>query len=274
MVQPNIKIGSSGEAVVYLQQSLTKLGYNLGPIDGIFGSATETAVRSFQKAKGLVVDGIVGNYTWLSIDKSSTLLTLRRGNTGEAVKYLQQSLTKLGYNPESIDGIFGGATETAVRSFQKSKGLIVDGIVGNNTWAIIDMGLKLLPNVNINALGDKVVSYSKGFIGVPYVYGGTSPLGFDCSGFVQYVYAHNGLYQIQLPRTTYEQINIGIPISMAISNFQPGDLVFFGNNSAPHHVGIYIGSNQFIEAPYTGANVRISTLNSRIDFCAVRRIIN
>ena len=69
MGQPNIKIGSTGAAVIYLQQSLIKLGYKPGPIDGIFGPKTNTAVRLFQKSKGLVVDGIVGNKTWAAIDK-------------------------------------------------------------------------------------------------------------------------------------------------------------------------------------------------------------
>ena len=194
------------------------------------------------------------------------------GITGKTVSYLQQSLIILGYKPGPIDGIFGPKTNTAVRLFQKAKGLVVDGIVGNKTWAAIDKALKLLPNANINALGNKVVSYSKKFIGVPYVYGGTTPSGFDCSGFVQYIYAYNGAYQIQLPRTTYEQINVGKAISK--SNLQPGDLVFFGIESSPNHVGIYIGSNQFIESSHTGANVRISTLNTRTNYCAARRIIN
>ena len=70
MARSTVSIGSTGEDVTYLQQSLTKLGYNPGPIDGIFGSNTETAVRLFQKAKGLVVDGIVGNNTWTAIDNA------------------------------------------------------------------------------------------------------------------------------------------------------------------------------------------------------------
>ena len=150
MAQSIVRIGSTGEDVRYLQQSLTKLGYNPGPIDGIFGSKTETAVKSFQKAKGLVVDGIVGNNTWTAIGKAlqipptSTHPLLKRGSTGAQVTYLQQSLTKLGYNPGPIDGFFGSKTETAVRSFQKSKGLVVDGIVGISTWAAIDKALKLL----------------------------------------------------------------------------------------------------------------------------------
>lgn len=78
MGQPLIKVGSTGEAVRYLQQSLTKLGYNLGIIDGIFGSKTNAAVRLFQKSKGLLVDGIVGNKTWVAIDNAlKSLFTIK-----------------------------------------------------------------------------------------------------------------------------------------------------------------------------------------------------
>ena len=124
---------------------------------------------------------------------------------------------------------------------------------------------------NPTRMGNQVVSYAKRFIGVPYVWGGTTPSGFDCSGFVQYIYANNKSYKIQIPRTTYDQINVGKPI--AKTNLQPGDLVFFGSASSVDHVGIYIGSNQFIEAPHTGANVRISTLSTMTDFYAARRIV-
>ena len=68
---------------------------------------------------------------------------VRIGSTGADVRYLQQSLTKLGYSPGSIDGIFGSKTDTAVRLFQKNKGLVADGIVGYNTWTAIDKALKL-----------------------------------------------------------------------------------------------------------------------------------
>mgnify|MGYP001560479080 CR=1 FL=1 len=268
MGQSIIKIGSTGESVIFLQQSLTKLGYKPGPIDGIFGSKTEAAVKLFQKAKGLVVDGIVGVNTWNAIYKA---MVLKSGSTGEVVIFLQQSLAAIGYNPGPIDGIFGPKTEAAVKLFQKAKGLVVDGIVGGSTWTAIYNALELIANVDVSILGNKVVAYSKKFIGVPYLYGGTTPAGFDCSGFVQYVYAHNGAYQVKLPRETYAQIKVGTPISKA--DLQPGDLVFFGSISSPSHDGIYIGSNQFIESPHTGANVRVSMLNTRKDFCAARRII-
>jgi hypothetical protein len=110
--------------------------------------------------------------------------------------------------------------------------------------------------------GEQIVSYAKQFLGTPYVYGGTTPSGFDCSGFTQYVYQH---FNIAITRTTDTQINQGIPVSQ--SNLQLGDLVF----PTSGHVGIYVGNNQIIHAPYPGQVVKIETIWS---FYAGRRILN
>ena len=92
------------------------------------------------------------------------------------------------------------------------------------------------------------------FIGVPYVYGGTTPNGFDCSGFVQYVYNHFGK---SLPRTTTQQENCGtqIPVSQA----QPGDLYFWGNKGSAYHVAICVGNGKYIAAPEPGQSVSIGS---------------
>ena len=102
------------------------------------------------------------------------------------------------------------------------------------------------------AVHGDVVGYAMQFQGVPYVWGGTSPSGFDCSGFVQYVYRNAA--GIELPRDTYGQIGAGTRVSQ--DQLQPGDLVF------PHtgHVGIYIGGGQMIHAPHTGDVVKISSV--------------
>ena len=102
-----------------------------------------------------------------------------------------------------------------------------------------------------------VLEYAKQFIGTPYVYGGSSPSGFDCSGFVKYVYSNFG---VNLTRTTYSQVNEGTYV--ARENLQPGDLVFFGTSGNVHHVGIYVSDGNFIHAPKPGTTVRIETLNS------------
>lgn len=114
-----------------------------------------------------------------------------------------------------------------------------------------------------------IVSYAMNFLGTPYIWGGTTPNpGFDCSGFMQYVYAHFG---IGIGRTTYEQIHDGVEVS--IDSLEPGDLILFGTCDDPHHVGMYIGSGQYIHAPHTGDVIKISPLD-RSDFLTARRIKN
>jgi hypothetical protein len=124
---PVLRNGSSGSAVRTLQYMLRASGRSV-TADGVFGSGTESAVRSYQSAHGLTVDGVVGNNTWYSI-----LPVLREGSSGEAVQGLQRELVDAGYSL-TVDGSFGPATNTAVRSYQSKVGLVVDGVVGNNTW--------------------------------------------------------------------------------------------------------------------------------------------
>jgi cell wall-associated NlpC family hydrolase len=103
------------------------------------------------------------------------------------------------------------------------------------------------------AFGTRVADYARKFRGVRYVYGGSTPrTGFDCSGFVRYVYAHFGL---SLAHSTFAQFTDGRSVSRA--SLRPGDLVFFDGLG---HVGIYIGNGHFIHAPHTGTRVRIETL--------------
>jgi cell wall-associated NlpC family hydrolase len=97
-----------------------------------------------------------------------------------------------------------------------------------------------------------VVGIAMQYLGVPYVWGGSSPAGFDCSGFVMFVYAQMG---VSLPHLAAAQFNYGTPVSS--DQLEPGDLVFFDGLG---HVGIYIGGGQFIHAPHTGDVVKISSL--------------
>ena len=98
-----------------------------------------------------------------------------------------------------------------------------------------------------------VVGIAMRYLGVPYVWGGASPSGFDCSGLVMYVFAQIG---VSLPHSSYAMYGMGTPVSY--SQLQAGDLVFFTGAS---HMGIYIGGGQFIHAPHTGDVVKISSLS-------------
>jgi peptidoglycan DL-endopeptidase CwlO len=100
------------------------------------------------------------------------------------------------------------------------------------------------------------------YLGVPYVYGGASPSGFDCSGLVMYVYAQLG---ISLPHYTVAQWNATQPVSSPA----PGDLVFFNGLG---HVGIYIGGGRFVNAPHTGSVVRIDSISSFGGYDGARRV--
>ncbi len=97
-----------------------------------------------------------------------------------------------------------------------------------------------------------VVGIAMGYLGVPYVYGGASPSGFDCSGFIMYVFAQVG---VSLPHNAAAQYGYGTPVDR--SQLQPGDLVFFNGLG---HAGIYVGGGSFIHSPHTGDVVKISSM--------------
>jgi cell wall-associated NlpC family hydrolase len=113
-----------------------------------------------------------------------------------------------------------------------------------------------------------VIALAHQYLGTPYVWGGSKPGGFDCSGFVQWLYGKEG---VQLPRTSQEQWRVGTPISK--SQLKAGDLVFFEPTpTGPGHVALYQGGGKIVESPHTGATVRVSTLRGRKDYMGARRI--
>ncbi|MGN1272623.1 MAG: C40 family peptidase [Lactobacillus sp.] len=99
-------------------------------------------------------------------------------------------------------------------------------------------------SVQASSKAAAVVSLAKQQVGKPYVWGATGPDKFDCSGLVQYVYQHAA--GINLPRTTYDQVKVGQTVPL--DQLQAGDLVFWGSETAPYHVAIYIGNNQYVNS--------------------------
>lgn len=120
-------------------------------------------------------------------------------------------------------------------------------------------------SASTSASASAIASYAMSFIGVPYVWGGSTPAGFDCSGLVQYVYSHFG---ISLGRTTYAQENAGTKIS--VSQAQPGDLYFWGSYGSAYHVAIALGNGQYIQAPAPGQNVSVGSVSYYAPSFAVR----
>ena len=177
-----LKTGSSGELVAALQTRLLALGYYTGTVDGQYGSATAEAVKKFQRANGLTADGVAGSHTLEKLYVSGTAVSaatatpkptatpapaasaapvvtinaklLQRGDTGSAVKALQQRLVQLGYLA-SADGIYGSMTVNAVAAFQRNNGLTADGVAGamtlnrvSSSSAVPVSGIAGLPGAN------------------------------------------------------------------------------------------------------------------------------
>jgi peptidoglycan hydrolase-like protein with peptidoglycan-binding domain len=139
--QPTISPGASGEVVRRLQRAIRRTP-DLGlKVDGIFGPATENAVKEFQQGAGLTVDGIVGPQTWAKLPDGAAMPILHLGSTGAVVSSLQQILSngassQWNTSPGAIDGKFGPATAASVKAFQKWGGVTADGEVGERTWDV------------------------------------------------------------------------------------------------------------------------------------------
>ena len=179
---------------------------------------------------------------------------LRRGNRGGAVTNLQSLLNKAGANI-SEDGKFGRGTYNAVRDFQSAAGIGVDGVVGPRTWNKLNSGKVEIAtatpaslstpektSTKSDASGEAIVASAKKYLGTPYVWGGSSRAGFDCSGLTSTVYREHG---ISIPRTARKQAFGGTIISK--SEAKVGDLVVFTQGNYGH-VGIYAGDGKIVDA--------------------------
>lgn len=196
---------------------------------------------------------------------------LKQGMTGDEVYKLQVKLHEYGYLSGSPDGTFGEQTRLAVQAFQIDTGLEADGVAGPATLAALK-DYKPASRAGDGRKGLQLAAYAKQYLGVPYVWAGRSPSGFDCSGFVYYVF---GQFGVELPRMADGQYEIGTWVSMR--DLQPGDLVFFSTyEPGPSHVGIYIGGGNFIHASSGAEEVTITPLGKAYymsRYLGARRII-
>ena len=211
--------------------------------------------------------------------------TLSVNSTGDDVIILQQKLKDIGYEISIVDGEFGNETKAALEQFQRDQHITVTGIVNNATWRALKTAKPLkntqkttqstnLKKIATDDFSDSrlvpfgkvlinktqaaaVVKTAKRLIGVPYVFGGTTPSGFDCSGFLQYVFKENG---ILIPRLADEQYKLGKAVNT--KELSAGDLVFFTTYEAgASHCGIYLGEGQFLHTS-SSRGVRIDYLDN------------
>ena len=179
--------------------------------------------------------------------------TAREGDQGDRVLAVQLRLIDLGYNVPKATGEFDARTARAVMTYQKQARLNQTGVVDEITWHfLMDYGKG--GNYGKKDVA-RLLNIAMRFGGVPYVWGGETPAGFDCSGFVQYVFRQIG---INLPRTADVQYELGRKVLQ--SELQPGDLVFFETyEPGASHDGIYVGEGKFIAAN-SGTGVAVVSL--------------
>lgn len=283
--------GMTHSDVQVLQEELKNLGYmDIKNTTTYYGEETAQSIRAFQIAENLEINGTFdqntynalqnkknGNTTQVVASNTETnsasqlafSRTLSLGDRGEDVKQLQEALKATGYlSIDNTTNYFGNQTKTALIAFQSDNDFVPDGIAGLRTIEGINKVLTgrgiTLPQVTRGSesrdKGAEIVATGKKYLGVPYSFGGTSPRGFDCSGFTSYVYKQHG---ISIPRTTGGQASAGTKVDKA--NLQIGDLLIFSNTykAGPSHAGIYIGDGKFVHASSTrSGGVIISDLNS------------
>lgn len=260
-----LTVGARGDDVRKLQQQLKQLGYfTYSDITGYYGVLTADAIRRFQRDNGLPVTGAVDNQTAAllasavkaktpppaPIERERLAVRLSIGALGDDVKRIQTKLKELGYFWTDITGYYGTATADAVRRFQQAAQLPATGVVDGETYERL---IGQAPAAKLDVI--ELVADAAELLGVPYVWGGETPEeGFDCSGFIFYLFQQQG---IAVPRTVALMWNAGASVSAP----EVGDIVFFATTTnSPSHAGIYIGNGQFI---HSGASTGVTT--SRLD---------
>lgn len=207
--------GDKGGEVPAIQKKLIDKGYK-ARLNGEYDKDTKWAVRLFQKDKGLTVDGIVGAVTYKKLmgkDIPKNDKVTERVRTTKKEDSRKQEVTK--HKNNDFDAALEGDLEYSGMSYATASKEIKG-----------------------------MIDYAHKFRGVPYVFGGNTPKGFDCSGYTKYVFAKVG---VTLPRMADEQYRVGKKVSR--SQLKPGDLVFFETyEPGISHSGIYIGEGKFISA--------------------------
>ncbi|MFG2918865.1 peptidoglycan-binding protein [Kitasatospora sp. NPDC048298] len=300
----NLQLGEVDGCVTQLQVELNRTGATL-TVDGQFGSATDTAVRTFQASHSLTVDGIVGPATKSSLDAAAAAASgtvdlrtqcgdLQTGATGACASTLQTMLNTFNAGRLTVDGQFGPATDTAVRNFEAAHALTIDGIVGTAVKnALYTSTPTPLPSGPVSPT--KVLNAAKSYLGVPYVWGGGHSLhgegpgpslgtcdqytgpqpckanttaGLDCSGLVRAAFWFGAGIDLANGGDTTEQTLDSHLTPITESQRQPGDVEYFGTDAHNTvHAVLYAGTD-----PATGTDMMYEAkeTNTNVHYVTLR----
>ena len=236
-VQGAYQYGDAGNEILSIQKKLIAAGYKARETSE-YDANTKWAVRLFQKDNGLTVDGILGAETYKKL-------------MGKPLPMVTKTVSKKKVISEKYAVVLARANSSrqeespAITSTLKHK-LSKTSAPGGLTFKKKGKTYKGLEIGHQPVSGNvkEVLTYAHTFTGVPYKFGGTTPEGFDCSGYIRHVFKKIGY---DMPRQADEQFRVGKKVEK--SNLQPGDLVFFETyEPGISHSGIYIGDGQFISA--------------------------
>lgn len=278
--QPASTVSSSASAVnssSSSQQTVTSSSSSQAPVTSSVSSAAPASSVSSQSSSSKQAV-IAANHTTATVKSGDSLYAIAQ-EYGVSVASLREANPNLGNsltigqslivnNPTKNPAAASSSSQEAQTSSARSQQQVSQAQPANNNQESAQNNNQQQSNNQVaksssqaqsssttrTGSGSNAVSFAESLIGVPYVYGGTTPSGFDCSGFVQYVYSHFG---VNLPRTTTQQENCGtqIPVNQA----QPGDLYFWGSKGSTYHVAICVGNGKYIAAPEPGQSVSIGS---------------
>lgn len=233
------KYGDKGGDIVDLQKKLVTYGYK-ARVNGEYDANTKWAVRLFQRDHHMEVDGITGPDTYKAIMGKP----FNESRVGKITRMDKAKLDK-----EMADSRAAAAKRAANSKQGAGKKVVRKGSADDSLFSGIhrdpvDEDFKFAATTTMSKEVKSLLAVAEQYKGVPYVFGGTTPQGFDCSGYTRYVFAKAG---INLPRMADEQYNVGKAVDK--QHLQPGDLVFFETyEPGVSHSGIYIGNGRFISA--------------------------
>lgn len=280
--------GDKGTDISNLQQRLKdREYYDYSSITGYYGPVTTEAVKKFQRTHGLEATGsMTADSLTLLYSDSAKYYTMYPGDSGDDIKEMQDRLAQLGYFEGTSTGYFGSITTNAVKCFQETNGLAIDGVVGKNTRKLLysdeakasagsssassssSSGSGASSGSSSSASSDnstiqRVLDVANSQMGKPYSYGSSGPNSYDCSGFVYYCLKNSGVATGRLSSAGYSNVSSWQDIS-DMSSLSVGDLIYFKSDksSVVSHIGIYIGGGSMIHCAPSSGGVNISSITS------------